>query len=70
MIDQSTHLFFWLDNDERNLKRLSGISWKSAKTVQGLIMNLDRYQVLYINTRTGEMARITPPPPDEVSTGR
>jgi len=68
--DQSTHLFFWLDNDERNLKRLSGISWKSAKTVQGLIMNLDRYQVLYVNTRTGEMARITPPPPDEIKTGR
>lgn len=68
--DQSTHLFFWLDNDERNLKRLSGISWKSAKTVQTLIMNLDRYQVLYVNTRTGEMARVTPPPPDEVKTGR
>lgn len=62
--DQSTHLFFWLDNDERNLKRLSGISWKSAKTVQMLIAQLDRFQVLYINTRSGEMMRVTPPPPE------
>lgn len=64
--DQSTWLFFWLDNDERNLKRLSGISWKSAKTVQHLISNLDRYQVLSINTRSGEMMRVTPPPPEGV----
>lgn len=62
--DQSTHLFFWLDNDERNLKRLSGISWKSAKQVQTLVSTLDRHQVLYINTRTGEMLRFTPPAPD------
>lgn len=64
--DQSTHLFFWLDNDERNLKRLSGISWKNAKDVQRLIAGLERHQVLYINTRTGEMMRVTPPPPKEV----
>lgn len=63
--DQSTHLFFWLDNDERNLRRLSGISWKSAKQVQELISNLDRHQVLYINTRTGEMLRVTPPAPEK-----
>jgi energy-coupling factor transporter ATP-binding protein EcfA2 len=62
--DQSTHLFFWLDNDERNLKRLSGISWRSAKLVQQLISTLDRHQVLYTNTRTGEMMRFTPPPPE------
>lgn len=64
--DQSTHLFMWLDNDERNLKRLSGISWKSAKTVQGLVSNLDRHQVLYVNTRTGDMMRFTPPAPEGV----
>ena len=65
LYDQSTHLFFWLDNDERNLKRLSGISWKSAKLVQNMIANLEQHQVLYINTRSGEMIRFTPPPPDE-----
>jgi hypothetical protein len=61
--DQSSHLFFWLDNDERNLKRISGISWKSAKTVQQLVSGLEHHQVLYINTRTGDMMRTTPPAP-------
>jgi hypothetical protein len=64
--DQSTHLFFWLDNDERNLKRISGISWKSAKKIQLIVANLERHQVLYINTRTGEMMRFTPPPPESI----
>lgn len=55
--DQSTHLFFYKDSDERNLKRISGIAWLSAKSVQHLVANLDRHQFLYINTRTGEMLR-------------
>lgn len=59
--DQSTHLFFWRDNDERNLKRLSGIQWKSAKEVQTLVANLEQYQVLYFNLKTGAMMRVTPP---------
>jgi energy-coupling factor transporter ATP-binding protein EcfA2 len=48
--DQSTHLMFWRDNDERNLSRLSGISWRSADMIRYLIANLDEYQVLYVNT--------------------
>lgn len=59
--DQSTHLFFWRDNDERNLSRLSGISYKSARLVREIIANLERYQVLYINTRSGEMLRTRSP---------
>lgn len=55
--DQSTHLMFWRDNDESNLKRLSGISWRSAALVRDIVSNLDRHQVLYINTRTGQMVR-------------
>jgi hypothetical protein len=55
--DQSTHLMFWRDNDETNLKRLSGISWLSADLIRSIVANLDRYQVLYINTRTGRMVR-------------
>lgn len=61
--DQSTHLFFWRDNDEVNLKRLSGISWRSADMIRYLIANLDRYQVLYVNTRTGAMVRTRAPAP-------
>lgn len=68
--DQSTHLFFWRDNDERNLSRISGISWRSADMIRYLIANLDRYQVLYINTRTGAMLRTRAPAPQPASTGR
>lgn len=63
--DQSTHLFFWRDNDENNLKRLSGISFRSADLIRSVVSNLEQYQVLYINTRTGEMCRTRAPKPRE-----
>lgn len=59
--DQSTHLFFWRDNDENNLRRLSGISFRSADLIRSVVADLERYQVLYINTRTGEMFRTRSP---------
>ena len=59
--DQSTHLFFWRDNDETNLRRLSGISFRSADLIRSVVMDLERYQVLYINTRTGQMLRTRSP---------
>lgn len=59
--DQSTHLFFMRDNDENNLKRLSGISFRSAGLIKSVIADLDQYQVLYVNTRTGKMLRTRPP---------
>jgi len=59
--DQSTHLFFWRDNDETNLKRLSGISFRSANLIRSVVSELERYQVLYINTRTGQMCRTRAP---------
>lgn len=55
--DQSTHLFFWRDNDETNLKRMSGISYRSQNLIRKIVSNLDRFQVLYVNTRTGNMLR-------------
>lgn len=63
--DQSTHLFFWCDNDERNLQRLGGISWANADIVRMAIATLDRYEVLYVNTREGldSMVRFFPPGP-------
>lgn len=59
--DQSTWLFFWRDNDERNLARLSGISWRSSSVLKNLIANLDEHQLLCVNTRTGDMVRTTAP---------
>jgi hypothetical protein len=55
--DQSTHLMFWRDNDERNLSRISGISYRAAGIIRGIVADLEQYQVLYVNTRTGRMVR-------------
>lgn len=61
--DQSTHLFFWRDNDETNLRRLSGINVRSSGLIREIVANLEQHQVLYINTRTGEMLRTRAPAP-------
>lgn len=61
--DQSTWLFFWRDADETNLRRLSGISWRSANEIRLIVSNLPKYHVLVINTRSGEMLVTRPPAP-------
>lgn len=64
--DQSSHLFFWRDNDETNLKRLSGISYVNAREVRQIIATLPKYHVLYINTRDeGKMMVTRPPAPTQ-----
>lgn len=60
--DQSTHLFMFRDNDERNLQRMSGIGWLASGPIKELVANLDPYQFLYVNTRKGWMYRSTCPP--------
>lgn len=62
--DQSTHLFFFRDNDERNLKRISGISWLSANLIRSTVARLDRHEVLYVNTRDGMLIRTQAPSPE------
>lgn len=61
--DQSTHLFFWRDNDETNLSRLSGVAYRSASLIRDTVSNLEQHQVLYVNTRTGAMFRTRAPIP-------
>jgi hypothetical protein len=61
--DQSTHLFYFRDNDRRNLDRLSEINARDSALVRFIVQNLERHQVLYINTRTGEMVRTRTPVP-------
>jgi hypothetical protein len=56
MYDQATHVFFWRDNDERNLKRISGMNGLNAHTIKATVATLARHEVLYVNTRTGYMA--------------
>lgn len=58
--DQSTHLFFFKDNDETNLKNISGISGeRNQAEIRNTIRQLDRHEFLYINTITGAMVRST-----------
>ncbi|HET7414756.1 MAG TPA: hypothetical protein VFI97_03570 [Arthrobacter sp.] len=54
---QCTHLMFWRTNDEDDLKSLSGIGWRSAMIIREAVANLERFQCLYVNTRTGYMCR-------------
>lgn len=67
VFDQSTHLFFFRDNDELNLKRIGGVGYMASEPIRMFTANLDRYQTLYINTRDGRMYRTTAP---ELTFGR
>ncbi|GGZ64880.1 hypothetical protein GCM10010387_67450 [Streptomyces inusitatus] len=53
--DQATHLFFWRDNDETNLRRVSGLGGMSAKEIRAAVTRLPEHHALYVNTRDGEM---------------
>lgn len=55
--DQSTHLFFWRNNDGRAQSRLGEINNVNSTLVRDVVGGLERHQTLYINTRTGEMCR-------------
>ncbi len=70
MYDQSTHLFFWQNQDSRSLDVLGDINGRNPTLVKGLVANLDKYQVLYVNSRTGKMLRTTPPAPSFDTTGK
>ena len=59
--DQSTHLFFCRDNDETNLKRISGVGYLSSRQIRDTIPRLKRHEFLYINTRDGVMVKTTAP---------
>lgn len=54
--DQATHVFFWRDNDEANLKRISGMNGLNARLIKETVSTLPHHHVLYVNTRTGYMA--------------
>lgn len=61
--DQASHVFFWRDNDERNLKRISGMNGLNSHLIRSTVAALPRHHVLYVNTRTGEMAVTKAPSP-------
>ena len=64
--DQSTHLFFWSDNDKTNLNRISGIGSFDSDAIRARIMTLQEHEVLYVNTRGKYMCTFFPPAPGEL----
>ncbi len=61
---QATHLFFWQQNDEADLARISELGGRTNKAeIRDTVAALARFETLYVNTRTGDMWRTFPPPP-------
>lgn len=61
-----THLMFWRVNDETDLNSIAGIGWRSANLIRETVADLEPFQVLYVNTRTGYMCRTRCPKIREV----
>ncbi len=61
IFDQADHILFFRDNDEANLRRIGGVGWLSSDLIRAHVANLEQYQFLYCNTRSGWMYRSTAP---------
>ena len=61
IFDQADHILFFRDNDEANLRRIGGVGWLSSDLIRGHVANLEQYQFLYCNTRSGWMYRSRAP---------
>lgn len=61
LFDQTSHLFFFRDKDEPNLKRIGGVGAQSSKLIQGYVANLEPFQFLYVHTRRDLMYRSRAP---------
>jgi hypothetical protein len=63
LYSQSTHLFFFAESDEKNLIRIGEINHRNKAAIRLMVSSLEQHQVLYVNTRTGRMARTRAPLP-------
>lgn len=57
--DQASHLFFWRDNDRRNLQRIGELAGNARLTVQREVADLQRREVLYLHKDSGYRVRTT-----------
>lgn len=62
---QATHVLFWRMSDRRDLDRISGLGAHDPVVIRETVSQLRRYELLYLNTRTGDLMRTTPPAPDQ-----
>lgn len=57
--DQASHLFFWRDNDRRNLQRVGELAGNARQTVAREVAELGDREVLYIHPGSGYRLRTT-----------
>lgn len=57
----ASHLFLWRTNDRQDIARLAGLNGADSAAVQAIVPQLPRFDVLYVDTRTGELAITRPP---------
>lgn len=63
MYDGSTHMFFWRITDRRDVQNIQSMGAAPTEVVTTLVQNLEQFQCLYVNTRTGQMLRTRTPAP-------
>lgn len=51
--DMATHLFLWKYNDARNVARVAELTGTAAPVVRQEVMELPKYEFIYINKDTG-----------------
>ena len=54
---EPTHLFLWRNSDASNIRRLREIGGVNGREVQSILEQLPSHDVLYVNTRNGELIR-------------
>lgn len=57
----ASHLFLWRTNDRQDIARLAGLNGADSRAVQSIVPQLARFEVLYVDTRTGTLAITRPP---------
>lgn len=55
--DSATHLFLWRNTDYRNINRMAEFTGIDEDIVREVIPRLPHHEVLYVNTRTGQLTR-------------
>jgi hypothetical protein len=61
MYDQPRFLFFWRNNSREALKRLADMHGPDPEIVRQIVVQLDRFEVLIVDTITDELVRSRPP---------
>lgn len=57
--DQASHLFFWRDNDRRNLQRIGELAGNARQRITMEVADLAKREVLYLHPDSGYRVRTT-----------